>query len=58
MDRCIDMDWMNFVNTARAVEFEFRVRSYSGTLLAIAQEMSERNTLSNWVRETNTKIVH
>ncbi len=51
------MDWMNFVNTAKAAEFEFRARSYSGTLLAIVQEISEHNTLSNWVRETNTRIV-
>jgi len=49
------MDWEEFVNPERT-EFHIRVKSFSGTLFEIAQEVAQRNTLSNWVRETNSRL--
>ena len=51
------MDWEEFVHSGRAVEFQLRARSFSGLLAEIAQEVAEHSTLSNWVRETNARMV-
>jgi hypothetical protein len=50
------MDWEKFISPEAKEEVKEEKRSHSSTLENIVKEISENNTLGNWVKSTNTKI--
>jgi len=49
------MDWFRFVGGEEAV---VRKKSNGFYLDKVVEEMTEKNTLAHWVRETNERLGH